>query len=233
MSAVVITGASSGVGYATALTLARGGAHVVAIARRADRLERLAAEATDAEGTLIGLPLDLTDFDPVDLRDRIEALLGRVDVLVHNAGALVHRPFVELTDDDWQSMLDVNLLAPVRLTRALLPLMGGEPAGHIVNVSSMGGVQGSSKFPGLAAYSASKGALITLTECLAEELAARNVRVNCVALGAVATEMLAKAFPGYEAPVTPEQVGPMLAEFALRGHVVSNGKTLHWAVSTP
>ena len=231
MPNVVITGASAGIGYEVALHLAgMAGCRVVAIARRTEALERLAHAAAHGPGSLHPLPLDLVGFDPDGLRSRIEGLVGNVDVLVNNAGALVHRPFEELTDDDWQRMLDINLLAPVRLTRALLPLLGG---GHVLNISSMGGVAGSSKFAGLAAYSTSKGALNTLTECLAEELSGVGIRVNAIALGAVQTEMLAAAFPGFEAPISAEGIASQLADFALRGHQVCNGKILSWAVSTP
>jgi len=228
---VVITGASAGIGYQVALHLAREqGCRVLAIARRAEALEALAEEAAGGSGELWTLPLDLVGFDEATLSARVGARMERVDVLINNAGALVHRPFAELTDEDWRRMLDVNLLAPVRLIRALLPLLGG---GHVLNVSSMGGVAGSAKFGGLAAYSTSKGALNTLTECLAEELKDDDVRVNCVALGAVQTEMLAAAFPGFEAPITAEEMGPRLAWFALHGRQVCNGKILSWAVTTP
>lgn len=231
MRNVVITGASAGIGYQVALHLVRHeGCRVVAIARRAEALQALAAEAADGPGELHPLALDLVGFDSEALRARVAAHLHRVDVLLNNAGALVHRPFEELTDDDWRRMLDVNLLAPMRLTRALLPLLGG---GHVLNISSMGGVAGSSKFAGLAAYSTSKGALNTLTECLAEELAGDDIRVNCVALGAVQTEMLAAAFPGFEAPITAQAIAPRLADFALHGREVCNGKILSWAVTTP
>ena len=231
MRDVIITGASAGIGYEVARHLVRDqGCRVVAIARRAEALDRLAHQTAGGPGELIPLPLDLVGFDPGALSARIEALVDRVDVLINNAGALVHRPFAELTDGDWRRMLDVNLLAPARLIRALLPLLGG---GHVLNISSMGGVAGAAKFPGLAAYSASKGALNTLTECLAEELGAADIRVNAIALGAVQTEMLATAFPGLLAPITAEQIAPQLADFALRGHRVCNGKILAWAVSTP
>lgn len=231
MRNVVITGASAGIGYQVALHLVRhASCRVVAIARRAEALEALAAEAADGPGELLCLPLDLVGFDPGTLGHRIEELLGRVDVLINNAGALVNRPFAELTDDDWRRMLDVNLMAPVRLVRALLPLLGG---GHVLNISSMGGVAGSSKFAGLSAYSTSKGALNTFTECLAEELSGDGIRVNSIALGAVQTEMLAAAFPGFEAPITAVGIAPRLADFALHGHQVCNGKILAWAVTTP
>ena len=97
----------------------------------------------------------------------------------------------------------------------------------------MGGFQGSSKFPGLSAYSASKAALANLTECLAEELKEKNICANCLALGAVQTEMLETAFPGYVAPVKSREMASFIAYFATRGHQFYNGKILPVSVSTP
>ena len=104
---------------------------------------------------------------------------------------------------------------------------------HIVNIGSMGGFQGSSKFPGLSAYSASKAALHTLTECLAQEFTEQGIKVNCLALGSAQTEMLEKAFPGYESPVMAFEMGKYIADFALTGHRFFNGKVLPVAVTTP
>jgi NAD(P)-dependent dehydrogenase (short-subunit alcohol dehydrogenase family) len=104
---------------------------------------------------------------------------------------------------------------------------------HIVNIGSMGGFQGSAKFAGLSAYSASKAALHNFTECLAEELKERKISVNCLALGSAQTEMLEKAFPGYESPVMAFEMGKYIADFALTGHKFFNGKVLPVAVTTP
>ncbi|MEM1122345.1 MAG: SDR family oxidoreductase, partial [Bacteroidota bacterium] len=128
---------------------------------------------------------------------------------------------------------NINLFGAVQLVQALLPKLRQAKPAHIVNIGSMGGVQGSSKFPGLSAYSASKAALANLTECLAEELKDDNIRTNCLALGAIQTEMLAEAFPGYEALVTSASMADYLAWFALNGHHFHNGKVIPVAVSTP
>jgi NAD(P)-dependent dehydrogenase (short-subunit alcohol dehydrogenase family) len=127
----------------------------------------------------------------------------------------------------------VNVVLPLRLVQALLDRLEGRPEGHVVNIGSMGGVQGSSKFPGLLGYSTSKGALVTATECLAEELKDRGVRANCVCLGSVDTEMLRQAFPGYKASMAPGEVGAFLSRFALEGGNLFNGKVLHMATGTP
>jgi NAD(P)-dependent dehydrogenase (short-subunit alcohol dehydrogenase family) len=97
----------------------------------------------------------------------------------------------------------------------------------------MGGFQGAAKFPGLSAYSSSKAALAGLTECLAEELKSKNISVNCLAIGAVQTEMLAKAFPGYKAPLKPNQMAEFICNFALTGHTYFNGKIIPVASTTP
>src|SRR5690606_6585855 len=124
-----------------------------------------------------------------------------------------------------------NFLGHVHMIQHLFPLM--VTGSHIVNIGSMGGFQGSVKFPGLAAYSASKAALHTLTECLALEFADRAIKINCLALGSAQTEMLAKAFPQYESPVSASEMGAYIAHFALTGHRFFNGKVLPVAVSTP
>lgn len=144
---------------------------------------------------------------------------------------MVNKPFEKLTSDDFQRSFEVNLFGVVAMTQALLPFMNKE--GHVVNISSMGGVQGSTKFPGLAAYSSSKGALITLTEVLAEEYKETGPSFNVLALGAVQTEMLQEAFPGYKAPVTAKQMARYIMEFALNGEQFYNGKLMQVSSSTP
>jgi NAD(P)-dependent dehydrogenase (short-subunit alcohol dehydrogenase family) len=126
-----------------------------------------------------------------------------------------------------------NVIAPLELTQALADELDGDPPGHIVHIGSMGGFQDSAKFPGLIAYSASKAALACMAQCLAEEFKGRGIRSNCLALGAVDTEMLRTAFPGYEAPVTASAMGAYVAQFSLTGHKLFNGKVLPVAVSTP
>jgi NAD(P)-dependent dehydrogenase (short-subunit alcohol dehydrogenase family) len=151
--------------------------------------------------------------------------------LINNAGALLHKPFQEITDEDFDAVFGMNVKSPFRLIRDLLPLFN-EPA-HIINISSMGGVQGSIKFPGLSLYSASKGALAILTECLALEFKDQQIYINALAIGAVQTEMLAEAFPGYKAPLQPGQMAAFIKEFALTGHRYFNGKVLPVSLSTP
>ncbi|MCB0636623.1 MAG: SDR family oxidoreductase [Lewinella sp.] len=228
----LITGASRGIGYDTALALAAHEAHtVLAISRNAERLEKLATTAHQRYGrnAIRVLPYDLTQPEPARLLDWVHAS-GPLHGLLNNAGLLINKPFRELTSADWQASFATNFFGVVELVRTLLPVLD---RAHILNIGSMGGFQGSAKFPGLSAYSASKGALANLTECLAEELREEGIVVNCLALGAVQTEMLATAFPGLQAPVASEQMGRFVAYFLQEGRHFFNGKVLPVSVSTP
>lgn len=230
---IIVTGASTGVGRATAKALAmEHGCEVLAVARSQEKLAGLEEECAGMEGTVVPLPVDLTARDAVA---RIVGAVGgrRLYGLVNNAGAFGKRPLGEWDADEVQRLFHVNATVPLLLTQALAPRLQGDPPGHVLNIGSMGGFQGSVKFPGLAAYSASKAALANLTECLAEELKEQGVHCNCVCLGAVDTAMLRAAFPGYEAPVGPTEVGSWLARFLMEGHNYFNGKVLPFASSTP
>jgi len=152
-------------------------------------------------------------------------------VLINNAGLLINKPFYDLTPVDFDELFTINVKSAFLLVKQLLPRLDNRS--HIVNIGSMGGVQGSVKFPGLSLYSASKGALAVLTECLAEELKATGIKVNCLALGSVDTEMLSKAFPGFTAPVDAPSMGAFIRDFALQGHRFFNGKIIPVSVSTP
>jgi len=232
---IIITGASRGIGYDTALALCKNSNNkILAISRSATRLTTLAKNAIKENNRhqLHTLQTDITDTDLSALSDEISGW-DKVDVLINNAGQLIGLPFEQLTEADWKNMFDVNLFGPVKLIKLLLPKLESANGAHIVNLGSMGGFQGSSKFPGLSAYSASKAALANLTECLAEEFKNKNIAVNCLSLGAVNTEMLATAFPGYNAPVESHQMGEFLAWFCLNGHRFFNGKILPVSVSTP
>lgn len=232
---IVITGASSGVGFEAVLDLILNGQHsVVALARSEQKLERLyeIAKGLNPDCQLYPARFDIAHDDyENDLLPFIEARLGKVDILINNAGVLINKPFVELTQIDFAEMLQSNLLSHVKMIQNLLPIMN--KGSHIVNIGSMGGFQGSVKFPGLSAYSASKAALHSLTECLAIELAAQEIKVNCLALGSAQTEMLEKAFPGFESPVAAFEMGNYIAHFALNGHKFYNGKILPVAMNTP
>lgn len=229
MKHILITGASRGIGLETAKSLTDAGHKVTVTARSGDALDKLKEYAPRLIDCITA---DLTKKpDIVSIAEYLQNNHGTLDGLIHNAGILINKPFNELKDNDWQQMLDVNLMGPVRLTRALVKRM--KTGSHIVNISSMGGYQESSKFPGLSGYSATKGALTILTECLAKELKNYKINVNCLCLGAVQTEMLEEAFPGLQAPVSPAAMGNYIADFILDAHHLYNGKILPVALSEP
>ena len=133
--------------------------------------------------------------------------------------------------NDFETVYKTNVFGVAEMTRIILPFM--KTNGHVVNISSIGGVQGSVKFPGLAAYSSSKGAVITLTELLAEEYKETGPSFNVLALGAVQTEMLEKAFPDYKAPTSALKMAQYIFEFSLNGNKYYNGKLLQVSNTTP
>lgn len=231
---VIITGASSGIGFETALEFALDSKNkVLCIARSADKLRKLheIANGINPDCTLLPVAFDLVNDDYNALVPFIKERLGTVDILINNAGSLVNKPFLETTEEDMATMLEHNVMSHFKMIRYTLGFM--ESGAHIVNVGSMGGFQGSVKFPGLAAYSASKAALHTLSECLAAELVNTGIKINCLALGSAQTEMLEAAFPGYESPVLAFEMGKYVADFAKTGHKFFNGKVLPVAVTTP
>lgn len=229
MKTIVITGASKGIGRATALQLSTLGHRVIALARSEKLLQSLSEES--AEGEIIAIPCDLTSQEDLENLSTELSDLESIDGIIHNAGALINKPFMETSLDDWQHQLNVNLLSVVSLTKLLKPKL--KYGSHIVTIGSMGGFQGSSKFPGLSAYSASKGATSILTECLSTEFSGDGIAVNCLCLGAVQTEMLGRAFPGYDAPLEPQEMGEFISDFTLKAHSFMNGKIIPVALNNP
>lgn len=226
---ILITGASRGIGLETAKFLVNRDCSVTAIARSEDKLNQLRAYAPEQ---IFPLALDITDGDASKIiQEHLDDHQLSIDGFIHNAGSLVNKPFIEQTDEDWEKQLSVNLMAPVRLTKKLIHQF--TEGSHIVNISSMGGFQGSEKFPGLSAYSTLKGALAILTECLAVELSEYGIKANCLCLGAVQTEMLETAFPGIDAPVNPVEMGRFVGDFTLNASTFMNGKILPVALNNP
>ena len=221
---IVITGASRGIGFESAKLFAASGHQVLAVSRNSDKLSAL------AKCGITTFSFDLTSEDYTDLIEKVKGF-GKIDVLINNAGALVNKPFSEISDADLQLIYNVNVFAPFRLVRDLYPYFSCKS--HTINVSSVGGVQGSVKFPGLSAYSSSKGALITLTELLAEEYKNSGPSFNVLALGAVQTEMLDEVFPGYNAPNTAAEMASHIFQFSISGHKFYNGKLIQISKSTP
>lgn len=223
---IVITGTSRGIGYQMVGLLADTEHRVLALSRDEVPISGLGLTNCDC------FPCDITQEDDLKrVAKHIEQNWGRVDILIHNSGNLVNKPFSKLTPDEVLKCYQVNVFGVMRLTQYLLPFM--DKQSHVVGISSMGGVMGSAKFPGLAAYSSSKGALNTLIEVLAEEYKENGPSFNALALGAVQTEMLQEAFPGYEAPITAKEMAGFVVEFALNGNRFYNGKILPVSSTTP
>jgi NAD(P)-dependent dehydrogenase (short-subunit alcohol dehydrogenase family) len=228
---ILVTGASNGIGYATALQLCKSGKKVIALSRNSVKLNQLSREAGPG---CMPVKFDLQKNKPEELLAHLsEKGIKGLRGIIHNAGYLVNKPFQSITEADLRESYETNAFAPYRITQILLPLLKKGAPAHVVMVSSMGGVQGSAKFEGLSAYSSSKGALCILTECLALELKETGIAVNCLALGAVQTEMLAQAFPGYKAPLQPEEMAGMIQWFITEGDKFFNGKIIPVALSTP
>lgn len=228
---IVVTGASRGIGLEIVKQfLADEENTVLAISRNSRELEK----SKKTHPNLLTIYGDLTKNQVLNSISSLITKHGkRVDVLINNAGNLVNKPFEKIKAEEIQQVYSVNVFAPFLLIQKLLPFMGKKSKSHIVNIGSMGGFQGSSKFAGLSAYSSSKSALAGLSECLAEELKPKNITVNCLAIGAVQTEMLSKAFPGFKAPLQPQQMANYIVEFALTGHQYYNGKILPVSSTTP
>ena len=223
---IVVTGASRGIGYALVTQLVNDGHNVLALSRNIQSLQKITTDNLHSIGTDIGNETDLHK-----VKDFIANNWQQVDCIIHNAGKLINKPFSETTTEDFLEVYKVNVFAVAELTRLLVPYL--KKGSHVVTVSSMGGIQGSMKFPGLAAYSSSKGAVITLTELLAEEYKEQGIAFYALALGAVQTEMLAEAFPDYKAPTTAEEMAGYIANFTLTGNQFYNGKVLQVSASTP
>lgn len=188
---VIITGTSRGIGFELVKLFANQGHNVLALSRNDKPINNLGLKNVTAWSFDLG---DATSYKKVNRY--VQNNWQQVDILINNAGALLNKSFAETTMDDFEYIYKANVFGVAEMTRIVLPYM--KTNSHVVIISSMGGVQGSMKFPGLAAYSSSKGAVITLTELLAEEYKDHGISFNVLALGAVQTEMLEEAFPGYK-----------------------------------
>ena len=226
MKNVVITGTSRGIGFELAKMFANNGHKVLAISRNTEPLSALNHKNISVISVDISKSTDLekvTDF--------IKNKWKQVDILINNAGKLINKPFTDLTPDDFLEVYKVNVFGVAELTKNLIPFL--QKGSHVVTISSMGGIQGSMKFPGLAAYSSAKGAVITLSELLAEEYKEQQIAFNVLALGAVQTEMLEEAFPDYKAPLSAEEMASYIYDFSLTGNKFYNGRGLQVSSTTP
>jgi NAD(P)-dependent dehydrogenase (short-subunit alcohol dehydrogenase family) len=225
MKNIIITGTSRGIGFELALQFANAGHQVLALSRKTPQV-------LIENPNITCLSVDLSkEEDLTQVENFLATSWKKTDAIVHNAGALLLKPFSETTAEEFENIYKVNVFGVANLTRICLPFL--QKGSHVVTISSMGGIQGSMKFAGLSAYSSSKGAVITLSELLAEEYKEREIAFNVLALGSVQTEMLEEAFPGYKAPLTASEMADYIFEFTLTGNKYYNGKVLQVSSSTP
>ena len=226
MSNIIISGTSRGIGFELVKLFAQEGHHVLAISRNHKPIELLKLK------NVTSFTFDLGDVNAYQkVLEFVNSNWEQVDVLINNAGMLIKKPFSELSMEDFETVYKTNVFGVAKLTKTVLPFM--KQGSHVITISSMGGVQGSVKFPGLAAYSSSKAAVISLTELLAEEYKDTGISFNVLALGAVQTEMLEEAFPGYKASTSALEMANYIFDFALTGQKYYNGKLLQVSNSTP
>ncbi|HUX59072.1 MAG TPA: SDR family oxidoreductase [Bacteroidales bacterium] len=227
---IIIIGGTRGIGKEVALYFAQDkGNKVLVTGRNENALKNLSSIYSN----IYTFPLDLALFESKVgiFKDAVINHFKRVDILINMAGMLVVKDFINISTNEARLMMETNFFGPASVIREIKPLM--QKGSHIVNISSMGGFQGSTKYKGLSYYSASKAALASLSECLAAEFTESGISVNCLALGAVQTEMLEEAFPGYKAPVDAIEMAGFISGFAMNGHKFINGKIIPVAVNNP
>ena len=226
MKNIVITGTSRGIGFELAKQFAENGYQVLALSRNTAPLS-----AVNHKNIKV-LSVDISNAEDLNkVTDFIKSTWKKVDVLINNAGKLINKPFTEISSEDFLEVYKVNVFGVAEITKLMIPFL--QKGSHVVTISSIGGIQGSLKFPGLAAYSSAKGAVITLSELLAEEYKEQQIAFNVLALGAVQTEMLEEAFPGYQAPLSASEMADYIYNFSLTGNKFYNGKVLQVSSSNP
>ena len=226
MKHVIITGTSRGIGFELAKLFANNGHKVLAISRNTKPL----LDINHQNITTISVDVSQTS-DLKKITEFVKKNWKKVDILINNAGKLIHKPFTELTSEDFLEVYKVNVFGVAELTKNMISFL--QKGSHVVTISSMGGIQGSMKFPGLAAYSSAKGAVITLSELLAEEYKEQQIAFNVLAIGAVQTEMLEEAFPDYKAPLSASEMDVYMYLFSIKGNKFYNGKVLQVSSTTP
>ena len=224
MKNIVITGASRGIGFELVKIFSNNNYNIIALSRNISPMTGI--KNVESFSTDLSSPNSIKKSI-----DFINSKFKSVDILINNAGKLLNKPFSETTFNDFKEVYSVNLFGLAELIRLILPKLSS--SSHVVNISSIGGLANTSKFPGLSAYSSSKGALNILTEVLAEEYKETSIKFNTLALGAVQTEMLEEAFPGYNAPISSNEVSKFIFDFAINGSNFFNGKTIPVSSSNP
>jgi len=222
---VIITGTSSGIGFELVKLFSEKNHNVLAISRKNNALRTLNLPG------VMPIDLDLTESEDYNSLDKYLSSFKNIDILINNAGYLVNKPFEETTLKDFQDVYSTNVFSVAMLTKKIIEFMS--ESSNVVNISSIGGVQGSMKFSGLSAYSSSKAALNILTEMLAEEYKDRKIHFNSLALGSVETKMLKKAFPDFKASTSAIEMANYIYQFSVDGYMFLNGKIVSVSSTTP
>lgn len=233
---IIVTGASRGIGYDVVLEFSKNRDNrIIAIARDYDKLIELQKKCFENYQNRIEIvKFDITT-DVIHNNDLLNVLkkIETVDTFINNAGILINKKFEDLSQEDWSLTFATNVFGPVNLIKLIYPKLKNSGFAHIVNISSIGGLERSKKFSGLSAYSASKAALVNLTECMAEEFLVDNIFCNCLSLGAISTEMFKEAFPSYNAEISSAEISKFICDFSKNYRKFFNGKVIPIAVSTP
>ena len=229
---IIVNGGSKGIGREIVLHMSGDkNNQILVTGRNTENLKELVSECRNDNVAYISVDLSVIDKEIRAIKNHIYSRFSKVDIIINNAGLAVVKDFMKISNQEARAMMETNFFGPATFIRLLVPLM---PEGsHVVNISSMGGFQGSSKYKGLAYYSASKAALACLTECLAAEFSDAGISVNCLSLGSVQTEMFESAFHGIKAPVNPREMAEFIAYFAMNGNRYFNGKILPVAMRDP
>ena len=221
---IIITGTSSGIGFELVNIFSKKNHRVLALSRDNSELRGLKLGGVDA------IDFDLNHNNYAKINEFLKKA-EKIDILINNAGYLVNKPFKETTLEDFQMVYSTNVFSVAMLIKNTIDFM--ESGSNVLNISSIGGIQGSVKFPGLSAYSSSKGALNILTEMLAEEYKDRGIHFNALALGSVQTKMLEKAFPNFTASTSALEMAEYIYNFSTSGYRLMNGKVISVSSTTP
>ncbi|MCX7697462.1 MAG: SDR family oxidoreductase [Bacteroidales bacterium] len=228
----LITGCSRGIGLALVERALSESENMVFGVSRSHPPQELAQLASKNSSEWIWIQADLSTEDG---RKKVADVISKKNVglthVLHNAATIICKQWFEYTYEDYRTVFDVNFWSPLHLTQLILPYLLENS--HVVFISSMGGFQGSKKFPGMALYTASKAAIVNLVESLSVELAQKGIKVNSLCPGAVDTDMLHQAFPAYQAKITPHKIGDFIYYFLKNAHQVINGKIIPVSLNDP
>ncbi len=229
---IIVNGGSRGIGKEIVIYLSNNKDNQVLVTgRNKEALEKLVYNSYHNNVFSLKIDLSVIDNQAAKFKTQVSKQFDVIDILINNAGLLVPKEFMESSNHKARLMMETNFFGPVTVIRLLKPLM--IRGSHIINITSMGGFQGSAKYKGLSYYSSSKAALACMTECLAEEFKEEGIVVNCLALGSVQTEMFEEAFPGYRAQCGVKDMAKFIGDFAITGRKFFNGRIIPVAFNNP